>query len=290
MKKINLAFFGTSEYAVIILEHLEKADLSPTLIITTPDKPAGKGLKLTPSPVKMWALRKNIPLLQPEKLNDEHFIHELKSKKCDLFVVVAYGKIIPQEVIDISPHGALNVHASLLPKLRGASPIESAILEDLKHTGVTIMLIDEKMDHGPILVQKEVIVEPWPPKASELGKALVETGGELLVKIIPQWINGEIKSQDQDEHQATYTKKFTKEDALIDLSADPYLNFRKIQAFGDALNPYFYIQKNSHDETSRKIRVIIKQARFSNGQLLIERVIPEGKKEMSYTDFLHSIS
>jgi methionyl-tRNA formyltransferase len=281
--KPKIAFFGTSHYAVMILDALKKADLLPSLIVTTPDKPAGKGMQLTPPPVKAWAMNNDHRVLQPEKLKDPLFLDVLKDEHFDLFIVVAYGKIIPQEVIELSPQGVLNVHASLLPKLRGASPIETAILEDMKNTGITIMLIDSEMDHGPILAQKEVVVEPWPPKARDLGKALVEAGGELLVQVIPQWLNGELTPQEQDHAQATYTKKIFKEDGLIDLSGDPYLNFRKIQAYADWPKPYFFVERSS-----KKIRVIIKDAEYKDGELKILRVVPEGKKEMDYADFERS--
>jgi methionyl-tRNA formyltransferase len=284
MNKPNLAFFGTSHYAVMILEALKNADLLPTLIITTPDKPAGKGMQLVSPPVKIWAQEHSLPVLQPEKLKEESFIQKLKEAQFDLFIVVAYGKIIPQEVIDISPHGALNVHASMLPKLRGASPIETAILEDEKNTGITIMLIDKEMDHGPIIAQQEVVLEPWPPKARELGTNIVQAGGKLLVQIIPEWLEGKIKPIPQDHSKATYTKKIEKEDALIDLAADPYLNFQKIQAYADWPKPYFFVEKNN-----KSIRVIIKEAAFKEGMLHILRVIPEGKREMDYSQFKQSL-
>ncbi len=194
----------------MILEALKNAALLPALVITTPDKPAGKGMQLTPPPVKTWSLHERWKVIQPEKLKDPLFLDMVKAEHFDLFVVVAYGKIIPQEVIDLSPHGALNVHASLLPKFRGASPIETAILQDERHTGITIMLIDKEMDHGPIVAQKGIVFDPWPPKARDLGKALVEAGGQLLVEVIPQWLSGTLHVQEQDHTQATYTKRYQK--------------------------------------------------------------------------------
>ncbi|MBX4198247.1 methionyl-tRNA formyltransferase [Candidatus Parcubacteria bacterium] len=272
-----IAFFGTSDYAVMVLEALQQGNFLPKLIITTPDRPAGKGMKVTAPPVKIWAEKNTIKVLQPEKLKDPSFIQELTSGAFDLFIVVAYGKIIPQEIIDLSPHGALNVHASLLPKLRGASPIETAILEDLKHTGITIMLIDSEMDHGPIIAKQEVVVQAWPPKARDLGKALVEAGGKLLVETIPTWLSGNIQPQPQDHTQATYTKKIVKEDGLIDFKADPYLNFRKIQAYADWPRTYFFAEKDS-----KKVRMVITEAEYKDNRLHILKVIPEGKNEMNF--------
>ncbi len=286
MKNVSptFAFFGTSDYSVMVLEKLKHEGLLPKLVVTTPDKPAGKRLELTPSPVKVWAAKENLPLLQPDKLKDPALIEGLKKENYDVFIVIAYGKIIPKEIIDIPPHGVLNIHASLLPKLRGSSPIETAILEDQKNTGVTIMIIDELMDHGPILAQKEVIVDPWPPRATELGKAIVETGAELLIDVMQQHLDGKLQAQEQNHDDATYTRKIEKTDGLIDLSADPYLNYRKIQAYHKWPTAYFFVEKNG-----QKIRVIIKKAEYNDGALTILRVVQEGKKEMDYSDFTRSL-
>jgi methionyl-tRNA formyltransferase len=289
MQKINIAFFGTSGYSVIVLEHLKRANLTPSLIVATPDKPAGRGMMLTPPPTKIWAEENNVPVVQPEKLRDPAFVDMLKSKNFDVFVVVAYGKIIPQEIIDIPPHGALNIHASLLPKFRGASPIESAILADEKNTGVTIMKIDAEMDHGPIVATREIVMPQWPATAPELGTALVEAGSNLLVEILPQWIAGKIEAVEQDHSQATYTKKIEKSDGEIDLTDDPYKNFLKIQAFHKWPTAFFFIERHpstSSGQAGKKMRVIIRKAQFNNGQLEILRVVPEGKREMNFKDFL----
>lgn len=136
-----------------------------------------------------------------------------------------------KEILRIPKYGTLNVHPSLLPKLRGASPIISAILEDEKKTGVTIMLVDEKMDHGPIVAQASIEIEDWPPRASMLLEMLAVEGGNLLAEVIEPFIAGEITPEEQKHDEATYTKKIQKEDGLIDLSGDPYENLRKIRAF-----------------------------------------------------------
>ncbi len=279
----SIVFFGTSKYAVMVLEEMKKNSMLPKLIVTTPDKPAGKGLTLTPPPVKTWALEHKISCKQPENLKEARFIKQLQNINPLVSIVVAYGKIIPQEVIDIPTRGTLNVHASLLPELRGASPIETAILQDKKNTGVTIMQIDAELDHGPIIAQEEVIVEPWPPKASVLGETLVQTGAELLVKVLPQWIAGTIEAHAQDHRKATFTSKIEKPDGEINLDDNPYENFLKIQAFSDWPKTYFFAEKKG-----KKIRVIIKEAEYKNNTLTILRVVPEGKKEMNYADFLKS--
>jgi methionyl-tRNA formyltransferase len=284
-QKPKIIFFGTSEYAVMVLDLLVERGYRPVLVVTTPDKPSGKGLKLNPPPVKVAAEKYDLDLIQPEKLRDPDFISLLNDEiKPDLSIVVAYGKIIPQEIIDLPKHKTLNLHASLLPRLRGASPIETAILTDEKQTGVTIMQIDSEMDHGPIIIQKEVVVEPWPPTAPELGKALVGHGAELLVNLIPQWIKGELKVIEQDHALATYTNKISKADGEINLNDDPYKNYLKMQAFAEWPKTFFFVEKKGV-----KIRVIIKKAEFKDGKLNILRVVPEGKNEMDYSEFQRSL-
>ncbi len=275
----TLIFWGTSPFSVGVLEALKEYGITPSLIITAPDKPRGRNLIVTPPPTKTWAQQNNISVLQPEKL-DASFIDRLSDVGCQLFIVASYGKIIPKGILDIPKHEALNVHPSLLPRLRGASPIQSAILTEDK-TGVTIMLIDEKMDHGPIVAQKEIPISPWPLKASVLEPMLAHEGGRLLAETIPRWISGEIKTHEQEHDMATYTKKFTKEDGVIDLLGDPMANFRKIQAFDVWPKAYFFTTRHG-----KKIRVTITDAEFVEGKLLINKVLPEGKREMGYNDFL----
>ncbi len=276
----RFVFFGTPEFAMIILEELELKGIVPALVVTAPDKPKGRKLVITPSEVKLWAQAHNIPVLTPEKLKDEEFVAELSKHEWDLFVVAAYGKIIPKNILEMPKRGVLNVHPSLLPKFRGSSPIEGAILSDEKFTGVTIMQLDEEMDHGPVLAQRERIRTIWPPKGSELTRDLAHFGGVLLADIIPEWMNG-LKAFPQDHTRATFTKKITKEDGLIDLSGDALKNFKKIRAYDDWPGAYFFTERNG-----KQIRVRITDAEYKNDALKLTRVVPEGKKEMSYEDFL----
>ena len=152
---MNFAFFGTDEFSVIILEELKNAGLLPARIVTATDKKMGRGMRLTPPPVKLWAQKNNISFLQPEKL-DDGFFFELSTCNLQLFIVASYGKIIPKKILDIPTHSSLNVHPSLLPLYRGPSPLETQILDGAGETGVTIMKMDEEMDHGPILAQREL--------------------------------------------------------------------------------------------------------------------------------------
>ena len=277
VKKIKIGFFGTPDYAVMTLDKLYEANYDIAFIVTATDKPKGRNLIVTPPPAKVWGLEHNVPVLQPDKLRDPNFEKELRKYNCDVFIVIAYGKIIPDNIINIPKAKTLNIHASLLPKYRGSCPIESAILADDRETGVTIMRIDNEMDHGPTIIQRKVILEPWPPKKDELGKSLVEVGNKLLISILPNWINGKIKEKEQNHLEASYTEKIKKENGLIDLEDDPYKNYLKIQAYDGWPGTFFF---------KDKIRVKITKANFREGMLFIEKVIPEGKKEMLYKDFL----
>lgn len=271
-------FFGTDEFAVEVLEGLFKNNIIPSKIVSAPDFPERRKKGLVPPPTKVWAIDKNIEILQPNKL-DNDFIESIKDCKYDFFVVASYGKIIPKSVLDIPSRGTLNIHPSLLPKYRGASPVESAILDDEKNTGVTIMEMDEKMDHGPIVSQVNRFYEKW-PEAKDVRLELARIGTEELSRIIPLWLSGEIRPVEQDHRNATYTKKYQKEDSLINLDDDPYENFRKIRAFSGWYNAYFLAEKSG-----KSIRVVIHDADLVDNKLVIKKVVPEGKKEMDWEQF-----
>lgn len=275
---INFAFFGSSRLSVIVLDELSKIGLKPSFIITTPDKPQGRKLVMTPNVVKTWAIEHGIEVLDPAKI-DAEFIGLLKKKTCDVYVVASYGKLFPEELLYIPPRKTLNIHPSLLPKYRGASPLPTAMLDDDKNTGISIMRLDKEMDHGPIVAQKNITVSEW-PTYEDFEEMIAREGARLISSVLPDWIEGKIQEKEQDHSKATYTRKFTKEDGLIDLNDDPYSNFRKIQAFHQWPQAYFLIKKNGED-----VRVKVISASFRNGKLTIEKVIPEGGKEMSYKDF-----
>ena len=285
MKNNNPAFvfFGTAEFSIAVLNELKDAGFIPSLIVTSEDKPQGRKLVITSPPVKKWGEQHDTMVIQPKTLkkNLPPEIINPPANRWDFFIIAAYGKILPSSILDLPKHGTLNVHPSLLPKLRGASPIQAAILKDERQTGVTIMLVDEEVDHGPIIAQAKVTIEDWPPKAHTLRDLLAHVGGELLAETIPPWLNGNITPEKQDESKATYIDKIKKEDGLIDLNDDPYENFKKIQAFDIWPGAYFFTLRRG-----KKIRVKIADAEFKDKKLTITRVIPEGKKEMSYQDFL----
>lgn len=273
------AFFGTPRFAVQVLDALEAHGLVPALVVTAPDKPRGRGLELSPSPVKEWALERDIDVLTPATLKDEAFLAELQNTQWDVFAVAAYAKLIPTHILDMPTHGSLNVHPSLLPKFRGPSPALSAILADERVTGVSIMQMTETMDAGPVVAQARVELEEneWPPRGSVFEELLATEGGNLLAETMPLWIAGELTPEVQDESKASFTRKFTDGDALVHLSGDARTELLKIRAFDKGPRAYF--------KTENGKRAIVTDATVEEGSLKLLRVIPEGKKEMSFEEY-----
>lgn len=220
---MKFVFFGTPEFASIILEKLIKANLIPMAVVTNPDRPVGRKKILTTPAVKIgirnWELGigNNIEILQPEKL-DSDFINQLKKYNAEIGILAAYGKIIQKEIINTFPKGIIVVHPSLLPKYRGATPVQSALLAGETETGTTLILMDEKVDHGAILANNK-----WQIAINDnyetLTKKLAELSGDLLVETLPKYLSGEIEPVPQNHSLATYTKKFTNEDGLIEESS-----------------------------------------------------------------------
>jgi len=274
---IKLVFFGTPELATFVLDELKKGGILPSLIVTAPDRPVGRGMKLTSPQAKVWAEENFISTFQPETLKDEDVLQVIKDEgPWDLFIVAVYGKIIPKEILEVPKHGTLNVHPSLLPKYRGPAPIESTILSGDNETGVSIILLDEEMDRGDIVESKKLKVESF--NKEELGEKLFRIGGKMLEDIIPKWIAKEIKATPQENEKATYTKKITKEDGLIDLNDDGEINWSKFRAY--------YGWPGTHFFTKKGIRIKITDAIFEKGKFIIKKVVPEGKKEIDYDEFL----
>lgn len=335
----KLIFFGSSEFSVFVLNELKSLGILPLLIVTTPDKPKGRKLVLTPTETKIWAKQNNIECIEPTSLkNNPTLVSELSSFEPEIFLVASYGKIIPKEVFEIPKYKTLNIHPSMLPKYRGASPIQSQILNNEKEIGVTIMQIDEEMDHGPIVTQRllensdvaaqsasqgissaiatkshlEQKTKPesedfWERSFSgllsrkELEKHLAIEGAKLFAEILPNWIEGKIEAKPQEESGATYCTKIEKSDGEIKIDlenmpeGDSALNYLlKIKAFEGWPNTYFFVntQKNKEDiaiKEDRKMRVIVTDAKIENNKLKLLKVIPEGKKEMSFEDFLRGL-
>ena len=209
-------FFGTPEFAAIVLEKLIDFGHMPAAVVCNPDEPVGRKQILAPPPAKIIAQKYNVSVFQPVNKSELSAIsHKLSAIKPDLAIIAAYGKILPKEILNIPSRGFINVHGSLLPAYRGASPIQMAILNGDKETGITIMVVDEKMDHGPILGKSEIRISKSETYET-LSKKLAELGAELLIKTIPDYISGKIKPREQDHLKATYTKIIKKEDGKID--------------------------------------------------------------------------
>jgi methionyl-tRNA formyltransferase len=231
MAPLRIIFMGTAELSCASLEKLfGDKTFSVLAVVTQPDKPKGRDLKLTPSPVKVLAEKLNLPVLQPLKARDEQFISQIRELKPDLMVVVAYGQILPQVMLDLPPHGCLNVHTSLLPKYRGAAPIQWAIADGEPETGVTIMQMDAGLDTGPILATRRTPILPT-DDSQILHDRLAQLGAELLVETIPAYVAGKISPQPQPTEGSTYAAKIKKEDGQINWSLPAEKIWNRIRAF-----------------------------------------------------------
>jgi len=289
-KKIKIIFIGTPKFGAIILEGLVKNIYKPVLVITAPDKPAGRKQILTPPEVKLVAQKYNIPIAQPSKIED--LKSEIKNLRPDLIILSAYNQILPKEILEIPKYDSLNTHPSLLPKYRGPSPIQTAILNGDKETGITIYLMDEKIDQGPIIsniqypISKKIFYQ-------DLEKELAELGVKLLIKTIPKWIKGEIKSKPQDESKASFTKIIKKEDGKIDWQKSAEEIERQIRAFYSWPGSFTFFKKNN-----KILRVKILEAdvlktedlkqlciKCGKDYLTIKKLQPEGKKPITAEEF-----
>lgn len=269
--KNNFVYFGTPTVARDTLSALISSGFVPALVVTAPDAPKGRGLMLTPSPVKEMALEQKIAVLTPEKL-DAETIAVIREYGCAYAIVVAYGKIFPEALIAAFPKGVLNVHYSLLPKYRGATPLEAALLAGDTVTGISVQKMVRELDAGAILAQKETPIAPA-ETACELRPRLVALGAQTLIAALPAFERGELVPVQQDSSLASSTRKLKKEDGLLSVTAAPQTNWNKYRAYADTIGTYFF-------ENGKRIKVL--KASFKNGRFFIERVIPEGKREMTY--------
>ncbi len=272
---MRFVFFGTSHIAVFVLDSLETAGFIPALIVTLQPKPRGRGLAEQTTAVEKWARDKLLPIT--------YDMQACAGGTWDVAIVVDYGKLIPKDLLEIPRRGFLNVHPSLLPRLRGASPIRSAIVNDERTTGVSIMVVTEGMDEGPIVAQKKITLDSWPIGNAELERTLMREGGALLARILPEWIAGEISPQEQNHNVATYCEKIEKEDGLLNLRDDAYKNLLKIRAYEGWPGTYTFFERSG-----KKIRVGIIDAHIEGTRLILDTVKPEGKREMPYEEFTRS--
>lgn len=221
---------GTPEFAAPSLEALVNNNYDVVAVYTQTDKEAGRGRQITSSQVKELALSRGLEVVQPETLKDESVLSHIARLDLDLIVVVAYGRIIPAEILRIPRFGCINVHPSLLPLHRGSSPIATAILQGDESTGVTIMLMDKGMDTGPILTQRTVAIFREDTTGSLTGK-LAQIGAELLVETLPKWLDGKITPQPQGDSMASYAKVISKEDGKLDWHLTALELWRQVRAF-----------------------------------------------------------
>ena len=272
---MKYAFFGSPEFAKIILEKLISVGMPPALVVCNPDKPVGRKKIITPPPTKVVALKNGIKVFQPESLRDPN-IWKSDFQIFDFFVVAAYAKIIPAEILKIPKLGTIGVHPSLLPKYRGATPIQSVILSGESETGVSLYLMDEKMDHGEILATR---VWPIANRASyeTLMHELAIISADILIKTIPNFINKKNIPTKQDHSQATFTKKFETIDGLVDLiKDDPVVIDRKVRALNPDPGVYTFMDING-----KSIRSKLLETSIENGQLKLLKVQLDGKKPTS---------
>ncbi|MDE1919789.1 MAG: methionyl-tRNA formyltransferase [Patescibacteria group bacterium] len=267
----RFAYFGTPSVASETLAALVERGFAPAVVVTSPDAPKGRGLALAPSETKELALSLGIPVLTPEKL-DAAAIASIAAYECDAAVVVAYGKIFPEALISAFPKGVINVHYSLLPKYRGATPLEAALLAGDSVTGVTLQKMVKELDAGDVIAQEETPIAPE-ETARELRPRLISMGAALLVETLPAYLRGEIVPVPQDASRASRAGKLKKEDGLLSLDAPAEANWNKYRAYADTIGTYFF-------ENGKRMKITA--ASYKNGKFTIERVIPEGKREMAY--------
>ena len=305
-------FIGTPDFAAIILEKLCQIEYQPILVITEPDKPVGRKQILTPPPVKTIAQKYNLPVLQTDKI--ENCKLKIENLNPSLIIVAAYGQILPKEILEIPKYGCLNVHPSLLPSYRGPSPIQTAILNGDEFTGVTLILMTEKMDAGAILTSQKLKIKKAPPGSRqrrqqnylELSDELAYLGADLLFETIPKWLKGEIKPVPQDETRTTYTKIIKKEDGLIDFKKTAQEIERQVRAFYPWPSAYTKIpDKNKGNKIlkileaevlgtgqNKKIGLFFQKEKepavaCSKDILILKKVQLEGKKSVAGRDFLN---
>jgi len=292
---IPIVFFGTNKFAEIILEAVIKSGLFDIrLVVTQPDRPVGRHQEIEKGAVKILAEKHNIKIDQPEGLKG----YELQVTGYKLNIVIEYGLIIPQTILDIPSHGSINIHPSLLPKYRGPSPIQSVLINGEKETGVSIMLMDQKMDHGPILAQNKMTIEPADTYLT-LAEKLSALSAVMLIQTVPKFLNGEVKPVEQDNSCATFCKILQKEDGKVDFgrSADDIYNqFRGtivwpgIYAYlGDKRVKFLniYPSQKSIKPGIMDIEGEIVRIGCLNGSIQVNEIQMEGKRPMTAAEFVN---
>ena len=304
IKKISIIFAGTPEFAVPALEKIYLAGFEIKLVLTQPDRKSGRGMNIKKSPVKQKSIELDIPVYQPEVLiNNKEAINKITTKKADILIVVAYGLIIPDEILNAYNGHIYNIHASLLPRWRGAAPIHRAIEAGDKETGITIMKIVNKLDAGPMIMKEKLSVSEEDTTDS-LSKKLSDIGASLITTLLNDIERGKvIKLEKQNEENVTYAKKINKLEAIADFNNSPEVLCQKIRAF----NPFPMININFEGKSLKIVRANIYNKKeikknvaigklflhgedlllkLSSGILKLEEVRLEGKKTMIASDFV----
>ncbi|MCL2854731.1 MAG: methionyl-tRNA formyltransferase [Defluviitaleaceae bacterium] len=273
---MKIVFMGTPVFAKVCLDALTKSDKHEVLaVITQPDRPAGRGKKLTPSPVKVFAEECGLPVYQPERVNRSDFPHVLAGFDADIFVVAAFGQILSQRVLDIPKFGCINVHASLLPKYRGAAPIQQAIFDGETETGITIMQMDAGMDTGDMLLKRTVSITNEDTGGS-LHDKLCEIAPEALLAALDEIAEERSKPQKQDDSLATHAGMITKDMERLDLSRKPQDVVNHIRAYNPFPGTYTEID-------GQKVKVW--KAHVVDGQVEFLELTPPGGKKMPAADY-----
>jgi methionyl-tRNA formyltransferase len=296
---LRVLFLGTSAFACPALEILLSSSHEVVGVVSQPDRPKGRGQKLAPPPVKILAAKKNLPILQPEKIRDGSFIEVLRSFYAGMIVVVAYGQILSPAVLSLPPKGCINVHASLLPKFRGAAPIARAILAGETQTGVTTMILDSGMDTGPVLLQEKAPIAPE-DNAGTLHDRLAVMGARLLLETLGALEKSEITPIPQDHSQATYAPKIIKEETRIRWDSPARQIFNCVRAFdpwpgaftswkGKILKLYRpSLEPESKEEPGTVIQTSVDGLRIAtaDGTLRIRELQLESRPRLSMAEFL----
>lgn len=299
----RIVFAGTPEFALASLTALVDAGHIPVAVYTQPDRPAGRGRRTTASPVKGFAEQANIPVLQPETLRDEAVASELEALNPDILIVAAYGLILPQRILDIPTRGCLNVHASVLPRWRGAAPIQAAILAGDDSTGVSLMQMTAGLDCGPVFSDRITGIGEH-ETAGELHDRLATLGGDLLVSDLPKIVAGSLEPVAQDEALATYAGKIKKQDAEIDWTEPADVLHRHIRAYNPVPGAYFHADDSLRVKVWRASPVDLIDAEpgtfvqydkagiviaCGSGGLSLESLQLPGKRRASANEFVHQI-
>ena len=296
-----VAFFGTPQFAVPTLRHLLASPHTVRGVVTQPDRPSGRGHKVTSPPVKTLAIERGIPVLQPDRLRDPGFIETFRAWTPDLGVVVAYGKLIPDELLHIPRHGMINVHASLLPKYRGAAPVHRAVINGEQETGVTIIRVATALDAGNMLAKATRRITP-DETSEDVERDLADIGGRLLVDVVDRLERGDVREEPQDAAASTYASKLTKEEGRIDWSLPAAAIHNRVRGLYPWPHAYTYANggrlillktRVTDDHTGERpgtivdvARDVIKVAAGDGGIVAIEELQPEGRRPMQVRDFL----